>query len=463
MPCRKLSIAVLLLVSLLLIGCGGDSSTDSAATDAAAPLFQDEGDVISATGEVRPARWASLSFPIGGTVKSIQVEEGQQVTAGQSLVELGAIQPERAVAEAQAALSAAEANLARVKAGAHPQDVAAAEQAVAAAQANEAVAGAQVRAAEAGRGGAQAGVSTAQAQVAITQAGVKIAQAELNRGQAGARSEDLASARAALDQARAAVRLAQADYDHSERASDTAQALALEQATLSMKMVQSDYDRLLAGPRQTDLAPLRGNVEAAKAQVALAQAQATQAESQITQAEAAVAQAQAGLEATKAQTGQAQASLDRLQVGATPEEIAVAEASVDQVGEALTTVRAMLDQATLTAPFGGTVGLIYVREGEEVQPGQPVLVMGDLSTLRVETTDLDEIDVARIQPGQQADLTFDAVPDKVLSGRVAHIAPMSSPGQTATTYKVIIDFDGELTPDPALRWGMTAFVDIWIK
>jgi hypothetical protein len=55
------------------------------------------------------------------------------------------------------------------------------------------------------------------------------------------------------------------------------------------------------------------------------------------------------------------------------------------------------------------------------------------------------------------------VPDKVLSGRVAHIAPMSTPGQTATTYKVIIDFDGELAPDPALRWGMTAFVDIWIK
>ena len=93
-------------------------------------------------------------------------------------------------------------------------------------------------------------------------------------------------------------------------------------------------------------------------------------------------------------------------------------------------------------------------------PGQPVLVLGDLDTLQVETTDLDEIDIARIQTGQRADLTFDALPEEVLTGEVVRIAPMSTPGQAATTYKVIVEFD-EI--DPALRWGMTAFVDIWIK
>jgi multidrug resistance efflux pump len=88
------------------------------------------------------------------------------------------------------------------------------------------------------------------------------------------------------------------------------------------------------------------------------------------------------------------------------------------------------------------------------------LVLGDLTTLQVETTDLDEIDVARVQPGQRADLTFDALPEKVLAGRVVRIAPMSTPGQGATTYKVVVEFE---ETDPALRWGMTAFVDIAVE
>jgi HlyD family secretion protein len=296
--------------------------------------------------------------------------------------------------------------------------------------------------------------------VAIAEAGVKIAEAELARAAAGARSEDLASARAALNKARAAVRLAQAEYDRSDKSSDSPQALALEQATLDLQMAQAEYDRLAAGPRPTDLGPARANVEAAKAQVGLAKAQVIQAESQVLQAGAAVEQAQAGLEAARAQTAQAEANLERLQAGPTPEEIAVAEAAVEQAQEALTTARAMEEQTTLTAPFDGTTGLIYVREGEQVSTGQTLLALGDLSTLRIETTDLDEIDIARVEPGQRVDLTFDALPDEVLTGRVERIAPMATPGQTATSYRVIIEFE---ETDPALRWGMTAFVDIEVE
>jgi HlyD family secretion protein len=201
-------------------------------------------------------------------------------------------------------------------------------------------------------------------------------------------------------------------------------------------------------------------VEAAQAQVALTQAQVGLAENQVDAAGVAVAQAQAALEAAQAQVAQAQATLDRLRAGAAPEEVAVAESAVRQAREEVASAEAMRGLTTLTAPFDGTVGLIHVRQGEEVMPGQAVLVMGDLTTLRVETTDLDEYDVARVQPGQSADLTFDALPEKVLSGRVARVAPMSTPDQAATTYTVIIDFE---EVDPALRWGMTAFVDLWVQ
>jgi len=455
MQVRKLFIPIFFVALLFLVGCGAGDSQSNLETASAEPLAQELEDVVSATGEVRPARWASLSFPVAGRVAAVHVEEGQDVSAGQPLSELDAVQLARAVAEAEAALSAAQANLARVRAGAHPQDIAAAEEAVAAAEANVEVAQTQVDAAEAGLGQAQTGVSIAEAQVAIAQAGVKVAQAEVGRAQSSTSEEELEVARAALDKARAAVRIAQAEYDRIGGGSNTPQALALEQATLDVEMAQSEYNRVAGGPRASDLAPLRANVEAAQAQVALTQAQVDLAKSQVVQAEVAVAQAQATHEAAQAQVAQVQ-----VRAGATPEEVAVAEAAVSQAREALASAEAVRRLARLTAPYDGTIGLIHVRQGEEVMPGQPVLVMGDLATLRVETTDLDEYDVARVEPGQRVDLTFDALPEKVLPGRVIRVAPMSTPGQAATTYTVIIDFEES---DPALRWGMTAFVDIWME
>ena len=260
-----------------------------------------------------------------------------------------------------------------------------------------------------------------------------------------------------MDRAQAAVQQAQTAYDRAGGTGDTLEALALEQATLDLRIAQAEHIRLLAGPRQSDLAPARASVQAAQAQETLAKAQAALAESQVAQAQAAVAQSEASVEGMKAQVAQAQAAVDRLKAGPSPEEVAVAEAFVARARETLVTAQESLGQAKLTAPFAGTVGMIHVQEGEEVLPGQPVLVTGDLTTLRVETTDLDEIDVARVQPGQLADLTFDALPEKTLRGRVVRVAPMSTPGQAAVSYAVIIEFE---ETDPALRWGMTAFVDI---
>jgi len=82
-----------------------------------------------------------------------------------------------------------------------------------------------------------------------------------------------------------------------------------------------------------------------------------------------------------------------------------------------------------------------------------------MAALRVETTDLSEADVARIRVGAVANVTFDALPGKTLTGKVTRIAPMSTPGQSGVNYTVLVELN---QIDPALRWGMTAFVDIQI-
>jgi multidrug resistance efflux pump len=101
-----------------------------------------------------------------------------------------------------------------------------------------------------------------------------------------------------------------------------------------------------------------------------------------------------------------------------------------------------------------------VREGGLVVAGQPLITLGDLDTLRVETTDLDEIDVAKVYVGQQVDVSFDALPEQVFVGTVTRISPMAAPGSGGVNYTVVITLD---EVDPAVRWGMTAFVDVVVE
>ncbi len=114
----------------------------------------------------------------------------------------------------------------------------------------------------------------------------------------------------------------------------------------------------------------------------------------------------------------------------------------------------------IVAPFDGTVGQVPVNESETVLSGEPVIALGDLSTLRVEIEDLSESDVGRLAEGQAADVTFEAFPGPKVAARVARISPMNNTKGGGVNYDVVVEFlDRDL---PALRWGMTAHVDIHV-
>jgi HlyD family secretion protein len=110
----------------------------------------------------------------------------------------------------------------------------------------------------------------------------------------------------------------------------------------------------------------------------------------------------------------------------------------------------------IEAPFAGTVTDVMVDQGEFVAPGQPVIELADLSTLLVETTDLNEIDVARIDVGDKVFVTFDALPGIEIEGTVTDIPARAAEG-VGVNFPVQIDLPD--VPD-GLRWGMTAFVEV---
>lgn len=330
--------------------------------------------VISVSGKVVPAVWATLSAQTGGVVLEVRVVPGDQVKEGDLLVQLDPADAQLAVQQAEAALAAAQARLDALKAGPRPEELEEARAAVAAAQA-----------------ALQKLLQPDPVQVAVARA--ELAQAEVN------------------------LRRAQEAYDRVKW--DPAigirpEALQLEQATGAYNIARARLDALL-NPAAADVA------------------------------------------AARAQLQQAKARLARLEAGPRPEEIAMAEAEVIRARAALEAARLTLSRCEIRAPFAGTIGRVHVRAGELVVPGQPLVTLGDLNTLQVETTDLDEVDVVRAQVGQKVTVTFDAVPGRVFNGKIVRIYPMAEPGAGGVRYTAIIALE-EI--DPALRWGMTAFVDI---
>lgn len=144
--------------------------------------------------------------------------------------------------------------------------------------------------------------------------------------------------------------------------------------------------------------------------------------------------------------------VERLKDGADPNEIAVAEANIRSL-------EAVINQKYLIAPFDGTIIEVYAQSGEAVAPGVPVVLLTDLNTLVVQTTDLSEIDVAKVNIGDPVEVTFDALADVTINGSVSEIAFKNSTG-SGVYYTVTIEMEDI---PPQLRWGMSAFVEISIK
>jgi multidrug resistance efflux pump len=165
------------------------------------------------------------------------------------------------------------------------------------------------------------------------------------------------------------------------------------------------------------------------------------------------------LQEALAKLAKAERDYQTLLAGPDPDLVALAEARLENAKAAIAAAEEKLADLEIRALYDGTISEVNVREGEWVSPGMPIIVLADLKNLRVETTDLNEIDVARVKVGDKVNVTFDALPDVKVTGKVTLISPKSSEG-SGVNYTVVIELDE--IPE-ALRWGMTAFVDIEVE
>lgn len=153
------------------------------------------------------------------------------------------------------------------------------------------------------------------------------------------------------------------------------------------------------------------------------------------------------------------ADYEMLKDGPDPKEVELAQSNLDKANADLDAAVAALDHLDLRAPFAGTISELSIHFGEYTLPQNPVILLADLDHFQIETTDLNEIDAARVRIGEKAIITFDALSDTTLEGTVTQIAPKSSSG-SGVNYTATIEISD--LPD-ILRWGMTAFIDIEVE
>jgi HlyD family secretion protein len=101
-----------------------------------------------------------------------------------------------------------------------------------------------------------------------------------------------------------------------------------------------------------------------------------------------------------------------------PEQLSRAEAELAARRAALNSVLARQRSSAVTAPLGGTVFSIAVRQGDYVKPGDLLMRVGDLHQIRVRVY-VDEPDLGRVRKGQPVLITWDGLPGKEWRGAVA--------------------------------------------
>ena len=134
----------------------------------------------------------------------------------------------------------------------------------------------------------------------------------------------------------------------------------------------------------------------------------------------------------------------------------------------LSLAEAALQRTRIRAPSSGTVLQVNGRIGEIATPSpeQPLVMIGDLSALRVRS-EIEERDIGKVRVGQTAIVRSDAFPGKDFEGKIASLAQALGPSRLGQrgprkptdvdVLEVLIDLDGQ----PALLPGMR--VDVFFK
>jgi len=167
------------------------------------------------------------------------------------------------------------------------------------------------------------------------------------------------------------------------------------------------------------------------------------------------------LASARASHDQAVQQLGQLREGFRTEEIEGARADLQRASADLDLAELDLARCQLFAPAAGRVLSKSREPGEMVQPGTPIVTLGDLSRPWVNVY-VGERDLGKVHLGMAAQVTVDSFPTQPFNGKVTFISERAefTPKNIQTpdervklVYRVKVEVD---TRDEALKPGMPA-------
>ncbi len=287
---------------------------------------------------------------------------------------------------------------------------------------------------------------------------------------------DAADMELALRSAEASLKAAVARYEQTKAGPSEAEIAA---ARASLESALANYEKLKEGPSEDEVAVAKANLERAEAVLEQAQSaydriawmpsagaspQALQLQRATIDYEAALANyrlatagaSESALKAAEAQVAQAQATLDRLERSPTPEELAIAESQVESAQVAVDQAKRRLESLELRAPFDGVVEAVRVDVGQLVTAATPVVTVGDHSAFHI-VVSVDELDISKLQVGQEASISLEALPGSDVRGHVDKIDVAGNRTTAVVTYDVQVALE---PTEASIRAGMSATVSI---
>ncbi|MFI6501779.1 HlyD family secretion protein [Nonomuraea typhae] len=403
---------------------------------------------VSAVGALSANREGSLGFLKGGKLVRVNVKVGEEVSAGQVLAVLDSYDLRRALGEQRADLAGARADWAQTKFG---TTVPGARRTLAQAR--------RILAATQSQGGA---LLTAD-NVAIRNTLREFTVDE----------EELWKARDRLSHVIGACELAR----------QQAQKQAEQQGADPKPPDQDDQDDQADQDEQDEQGGQGSQANQACGLIPTYQTQVSQARQKVSVDRSAVNNALAKHYADRAANQTANENVRQSVVSAfntldaatadRPWLLRQLKATIRATRQAVRSARHDVRDATLRAPFSGTVSAVNGTVGEILSPSNdttvlapgtdapipgveltttPFIVLSDTETLRL-VLSYQESDAVKIAPGQTADVTFPAFPGLVVPGTVLAVGPNANASADVSNYYVTVVLQRS---DPRLRPGITA-------
>jgi HlyD family secretion protein len=205
-----------------------------------------------------------------------------------------------------------------------------------------------------------------------------------------------------------------------------------------------------------DARDVTAQLEAARANVGVAKAQLEQARAEERDALASLKRTQDLLKqkfVSQSALDQAEARADRAVAG-----VASAKAGIAAAEATAKNAQVAVDYTLIRAPFDGIILSKSANVGDMVTPFSSaadskgaVVTMADMSTLEVEA-DVSEASLAKIRPGQPAEITLDALSDTRFRGAVSRMVPTVDRAKATVMTKVRFEeIDPRVLPEMSAK------------